>query len=521
MHPFTSPMVGGLAPPGTLAEPAGQDRPGDVAEALPGDALPDDLDRLLAWFIRIRWLFVGGLAATILAAAWLLRASFPLGRTVAVGGVILAYNALFLLHHRLRRPRPVPATRASRIEALLQIGLDLMALTALVHFSGGAESPFIILYVIHAIAASMLLPRRLAWLVGAAAFCMLLVVVVLEYESILPYYRPQAVHDISRLEHRSIRIALSMAFLVAMVAAMAITSTIMAGLRRRERQLLQAQQALVRKSEALQQACDRLTEKQAQLIRTEKQASLGRLVAGIAHEINNPIQFIHGNMTVLSEAFGDVLPILDERAAAWPDLRVARLDYPFFRAHVPVLLQDMADGAARIGAIVSDLKTFARRDEGKLDEAVDLGEVVRASVRLLHNHLKRVQVEVDLDPRLPRIPGSFTQLQQVAVNVLQNAHQALADRPTGRIRIRAGVEPGGEWVRLTVEDNGCGIPEHLRGRIFDPFFTTKQRSGGTGLGLAITEGIVQQHRGRIEVESQVGQGTAFHFLLPVRGGGAT
>ena len=514
------PSISGCTP---VPEGTREPTPGTSLEG--GGTLPDaalaerDLDRLLELFIRIRWLFVAGLATAILAGAYVFRANFPVPRTVAVGITVLAYNLLFALYHRLRRPRPWPVLRASQFEAGLQIGLDLLALTSLVHFSGGAESPFIVLYLIHAIAGSMLLPKRLAWLVGTAAFGMLLVVVVLEYESILPYYRPQVVYDVSRLQQRSIRIALSLAFLVAMAAAMSITSSMMSGLRLRQRQLLQAKEALARKSKDLQQALVRLTENQIQLVQNEKQASLGRLVAGIAHEINNPIQFIHGNIAVISEAFADVAPILDEQAASRPDLQVARLDYPFFRKHVPLLLQDMADGAARIGAIVSDLKTFARRDEGRLDEEVDLVETVRASLRLLHNHLKRFGVEDELDPHLPRIRGNLTQLTQVVVNVLQNANQALSNDPGGRVRVRACLEPGGGWVRVSIEDNGCGIPAHLQVRIFDPFFTTRQRSGGTGLGLAITEAIIQQHQGRIEFESRVGAGTTFHLLLPVRGSG--
>jgi signal transduction histidine kinase len=503
--------------PGVLA---GGHRGGDreVVGALPEAALGErDLDRLLAWFTHIRWLFVAGLAAAILAGSWLFRAAFPVRPAIGVGAAILSYNLLFWLLHRLRAPEPGPSPRASEVEACLQIGLDLLALTTLVHFTGGAESPFIVLYLIHAIAGSMLLPRRLSWLVGAAAFGLLLVVAVLAYETVLPY-RPRVVTEVSRLQQRSIRVALALAFLVAIVAAMSITSWIMAGLRRRERDLLETQEALVRKSHDLERAMASLQEKQQQLVQNEKQASLGRLVAGIAHEINNPIQFIHGNMAVLAEAFTDLLPILDQQVAARPDLRVARLDYPFFRRQVPVLLQDMADGAARIGAIVSDLRTFARRDEGRLDEAVDLAEAVRASVRLLHNHLKRVRLEEDIDPGLPRIRGNLTQLQQVVVNVLQNAQQALGGDPGGRVRIRARPEPGGAWVRLSIEDNGCGIPPHLQRRIFDPFFTTRQRAGGTGLGLAITEEIIHQHQGRIELESRVGEGTTFHFLLPARGG---
>jgi len=481
-----------------------------------GIGLPErDLDRLLSWFVRIRWVFVAGLAATILAGVRIFPATFPLRQTLAIAGAILVYNALFLLWQRHRRVGTGWGARASRIEAGLQIGLDLLALTALVHFSGGAGSPFTILYVIHAIGGSMLLPRRLAWLVGAAAFSLLVAVVVLESEPIGSYPRTQSVHALSPLQHRSLRVALALAFLVAMATATSITSSIMSDLRLRERQLLGAQEALLRKSEDLELAGIRLRENHVQLVQAEKQAALGRLVAGIAHEINNPIQFIRGNMTVLTEAFRDLLPVLDEHFAGKPSLQVARLDYPFFRRQLPVLLQDMADGAARIGCIVSDLKTFAHRDEGKLDEPVDLTETVRSSVRLLHNDLKHFGVEETFDPGLPRIRGNPTQLQQVVLNVLQNACQALGNDPGGRIGIRTRLEPGGAWGRLSIEDNGCGIPPHLMRRIFDPFFTTKTRSEGTGLGLAITDEIVQRHQGRIEVESRAGVGTTFHVLLPV------
>ena len=127
-------------------------------------------------------------------------------------------------------------------------------------------------------------------------------------------------------------------------------------------------------------------------------------------------------------------------------------------------------------------------------------------------------MDQDVDPALPTVKGNGAQLQQVVVNALENAVQALPTDGTGRIAVRARAVRNGKIIEFTVEDNGCGIaPEH-RGRIFDPFFTTRQASGGTGLGLAIIEEIVNLHRGRIEVESVVGQGTIFRFLLPVKRG---
>ena len=152
---------------------------------------------------------------------------------------------------------------------------------------------------------------------------------------------------------------------------------------------------------------------------------------------------------------------------------------------------------------------------------MDLNDAVQSSLRLLHDMIRHLRVEEDLDPDLPRFRGNLTQLEQVVVNTVQNAAEAIGrDARGGVIRVRTRTEDGGRRVRLSVHDNGAGIPPEVRDRIFDPFFTTKQRSGGTGLGLSITYGIIQKHQGEIQVESQVGAGSAFHFLLPVDRSGA-
>ncbi len=498
-------------------DPAGRADPGLVDRSVPGAAgraaaarrplggvaLPErDLRHLLGWFIRIRWLFVGGLLLAIAAGQYLLGSAFPVAKTLAVAGLIAGYNVLFAAYHAVRRRFGEALAAPGTVEAGLQIGLDLIALTALIHQVGGATSPLVCLYLIHAIAGVMLLPRREAWFIGAGTFGLFLVLLALESGSPSNASHLTSVPGAAR-DRIPFEAVLALMLLVTLSASMAITSTIMDGLRMRERQL--------------QAAYADLTEKQRQLIQTEKHASLGRLVAGIAHEINNPIQFIHGNMSFLSEAFSDALALLDAESARRPDLRLARLEYAFFRKQVPVLLQDMADGAERIGEIVRELRSFARNDEGRLDEEVDLAAVVQTAVRLLHNQLKHARVEEEIDPALPRLRGNVALLQQVMVNTLQNAYQALPRDGSGRIAIRVRTAQDGAGVKLSVEDNGSGIPPEIRGRIFDPFFTTRQAAGGTGLGLAIIEGIIQQHRGQIQVESQVGKGTTFHFLFPVKG----
>ena len=479
-----------------------------------------ELLHLLRWFIRVRWLFLAGLAA-IATGAHLFHLALPLLGAALIGLVVLSYNVLLFLLHDGPPGVPPPSFAACRIEAAVQVGLDLVALTVLVHLSGGADTPFRGFYVFHAIVGSVLLPKREAWLVGVGAFGLFLLVVVLEQQGIVPHYDPSA--GPADWRHQDVRVLamISLVFLVTLAGTISITSSIMNSLRRRDRQLVSTQHALVKKSEDLEKAYATLKERQRQLVQTEKQASLGQLVAGIAHEINNPIQFIYGNMAILAEAFSDALPLLDQQSAARPDLRIARLEYPFFRKQVPILLTDMANGAARIGAIVRDLKTFARRDESALDETVDLNEAVQASLRLLHDVTRHLRIEKELDPDLPKLRGNLTKLEQVVVNTVQNAAEAIGREARGGvIRVRTSTQDGGRRVRLSVHDNGGGIPPEVRDRIFDPFFTTKQRSGGTGLGLSITYAIIQQHEGEIQVESQVGAGTAFHFLLPVSRNGA-
>jgi signal transduction histidine kinase len=231
----------------------------------------------------------------------------------------------------------------------------------------------------------------------------------------------------------------------------------------------------------------------------------------VAHEINNPIQFIQGNMRILHEAMETVLPVLDRHAETHPDFMVARLKFRFFREQIKILLDDMYSGCLRIADIVRDLKKFARLDEGRMDEAVDVNEAVRASLRLVQNKIKRYRVVEKLDPTLPRITGCTSKIEQVVVANLLNAADALGDRPDGTITVSTQPEDGGKGIRLSIADNGPGIPEDIKSRVFDPFFTTKGRTGGTGLGLSIAYGIVDEHGGRVEVDSVVGQGTTFTY----------
>ncbi len=255
-------------------------------------------------------------------------------------------------------------------------------------------------------------------------------------------------------------------------------------------------------------------EYEQQLQQADKLASLGQLVSGIGHEINNPNQFIRGNIKIIQQALDDILPIVDAYYAEHPDLKIARLKYDFFREHILTLVQDMANGSERIKRIVQSLKSFARKDEGLLVDTVDINNVIDESARLVHNQVhKSADIELDLGENLPTFEGNAQKLEQVIINLIINAGQAIPDDRRGLIRVSSRLD--GDYVVVRVEDNGSGMSESTAKSIFDPFFTTKRARGGTGLGLSIAHRIIEEHHGVISVESTVGEGTTFTIRLPV------
>ncbi len=252
-----------------------------------------------------------------------------------------------------------------------------------------------------------------------------------------------------------------------------------------------------------------------QLQQADKLASLGQLVSGIGHEINNPNQFIRGNVKILKQALEDMLPVMDEYQKAHPDLKVAKLNYDFFRKHIMTLIDDMDHGSTRIKGIVEGLRTFARKDEGLLVDTIDMNTLIEAGARLVHNEIhKHADIKLDLADGLPTFAGNAQKIEQVLVNLLVNAGQAMRDDVRGLITVRTSSEDGG--VLFEVEDNGAGMNEKTLKQIFDPFFTTKRAKGGTGLGLAIVYRIVEEHGGAISVKSKPGAGTTFTVRFPAR-----
>ena len=253
---------------------------------------------------------------------------------------------------------------------------------------------------------------------------------------------------------------------------------------------------------------------QQQLRQADKLASLGQLVSGIGHEINNPNQFIRGNIKIIQQALEDIMPIVDDYRQKHPDLKIARLPYDFFREHVMTLIADMAHGSERIKGIVEGLRRFARRDEGLLIDQVDLNTLVEDCARLVHNEVhKRAEIKLELEPEVPTFTGNSQKIEQVLVNLIVNASHAIPEETKGLITVRTGTRDG--QVVFQVEDNGKGMNESTLNKIFDPFFTTKRAKGGTGLGLPIAYRIVDEHGGNISVSSKPGEGTVFTVRIPL------
>ncbi|MEO0532405.1 MAG: ATP-binding protein [Cyanobacteria bacterium P01_A01_bin.123] len=286
----------------------------------------------------------------------------------------------------------------------------------------------------------------------------------------------------------------------------------------------------------LQKTLKDLQQAQTQLIHTEKMSSLGQLVAGIAHEINNPINFIHGNLTHLEYYATELLELLAlyQQHVPEPNTEIFNksqsLDLDFVAQDFPKILASMAVGTKRIQGIVLSLRSFSRLDQAA-KKAVDLHEGIESTLMILQHRLqktsgrKAIQIVKEYGD-LPLVECLASQLNQVFMNILSNAIDALETINERRLPQTADLNPptirihtaqlDDHWVAIQISDNGQGIPQDIQARLFNPFFTTKPVGKGTGLGLSISHQIVVgKHGGKLECVSSPGQGTTFTITIPV------
>ncbi len=283
-----------------------------------------------------------------------------------------------------------------------------------------------------------------------------------------------------------------------------------------------------KKSAEIEEAYEQLKATQSQMLQQEKMASIGQLAAGVAHEINNPMGFISGNLRALGKyvtKLGEFVSQIQDKLADSPevpesvrteiaaDAKKAKIDY--ILDDTGDLVEESLEGADRVKEIVQGLKTFSRVDQAER-KPVDLHECLESTINIVWNEIKyKATLEKDFGD-LPLVDCYPQQLNQVFMNVLVNGAQAIESQGTISVRTRAE----GEKVSVSISDTGCGIPEDKIGRIFEPFFTTKEVGKGTGLGMSIAYDIVQRHGGDIRIDSTLGEGTTFTIELPVTFAGA-
>jgi two-component system, NtrC family, sensor kinase len=278
---------------------------------------------------------------------------------------------------------------------------------------------------------------------------------------------------------------------------------------------------LERRNEELASQKTALIRLQAQLIQSEKMASLGQLAGGVAHELNNPVGFIHSNMESLDQFAADLRQLLAvyERVPLSPEFASQvnavkqSIGFENLLSEMSSIIADCGEGARRIRDIVLNLRTFSRLDESEVKE-IDIHEGIDSTIRLLSQYYCSNHITLERDyGAVPPVECFAGRLNQVWMNLLTNAAQAIGRGP-GKVGIVTRVRD--EMAVVRISDTGAGIePEDMK-RVFDPFFTTKTVGEGTGLGLSIVHGIVEKHGGRITVESQPGEGTTFTTLIPLK-----
>lgn len=274
----------------------------------------------------------------------------------------------------------------------------------------------------------------------------------------------------------------------------------------------------------LKNAYSELQNTQAIMVHNEKMKSLGELVAGIMHEINNPINFIYGNMTHLDNYSKDLVEIIETYTKFDDNLKEENLkeikelksniDYDFLKSDMPDLIRSCKEGADRAKNIIQDLKSFSRMEEIAVTD-VNIPHEIDTVLNILHNKIKhKAEVHKEYDENVPKIEALGGQLNQVFMNILDNAVGAIEEK--GDIWIRIHHNTSNDTLNIEIEDNGIGMDEETQRKVFNPFFTTKPVGQGTGLGMSISYKIIKNHQGDIKVESKKGSGSKFIITLPLK-----
>lgn len=295
---------------------------------------------------------------------------------------------------------------------------------------------------------------------------------------------------------------------------------------------LELEDIVAERTADLQQALKELKSSQVQLIRSEKMATLGQMVAGVAHEVNTPLTYVQNNLEIieqLSEQYDELTLMVNNLKDAMLDSSTSEEEIEELLGDVMAnsddiindglsdelkeLIKDSLYGVEQITDMVLNLRNFARLDESKVKKT-DLRDCIQSSIKIARNTIKQHAVRTNLK-EVPEISCSPSQINQVIINLLNNAAQAIGDDPKGEIQLRTLSDK--EHVFIDIKDNGCGMTKDVMDKMFEPFFTTKGAGEGTGLGMAICQQIMEQHGGEIRVKSSPGVGSIFRLIFPING----
>ena len=264
------------------------------------------------------------------------------------------------------------------------------------------------------------------------------------------------------------------------------------------------------------QAEKKALRRREQLVQADKMASLGILVSGVAHEINNPNQFIMSHIEPLKNAWEGAIPVLDRYYEQYGDFRVGGTNYSLIKKKIPQIFLNISKGFKRIKTIVDELRDFVNEKPQDYNAQVNINDIVDSALTLISNMIKNSTDDFSFikDENIPLITGHYQRLEQVIVNLLQNSCQAVNSK-TDAIHIHTQYDETDQEVMLGIHDGGKGIAQENVAHITDPFFTTKRDQGGTGLGLSISSRIIADHKGSMVFESKKGKGTTVIIRLPV------
>ena len=450
-----------------------------------------ELIERLDWLIRLRWLAVLGTGAALVLAYLLYPGGLRLGPLSAVTTVIILYNIQFLFYARTLKQSHGGAgrLRSATQFACVQIILDLLALAALIHFSGGVENPMAVFFVFHTIIASILLPQRVSFLMATLAALLFAAVGILEYTGFLSHYHLPILGETELYLNTPYMLMVVGVLALSLWLVAYMTSSISVRLRERDREIAQSHQATLAKSRELEAVNERLRRIDAE--RT-------RFMTLVTHELRAPINTIHTCVELALAGRASPQTVQD-------------------------ILERVKKRTIELSELISDLLRLARaREEASQDEALALvqsEDVLHSVVQLMKTEAdnKDLFLSVDIDPGLAPVRANADRLKLVWTNLLSNAIKYT--EPGGIVAVALKQTP--EHLVGTVRDTGIGIPPEDQRRIFEEFYRAENARTvspvGTGVGLSIVQRIIENWGGQISVESELGLGSKFTIVLPRAG----